>query len=138
MLAPETVRAYRNACYRVSDGAERFQLCPDSYSPGLAALLSRYGVGSAAFITACNPLGQLHDEVENKRRMAMLRARLQPARWHILEGQGSDPAGEWPTEGSFLVLGPSLDQVSTLGCEFNQNALLWSSKDAIPRLLLLR
>lgn len=138
MLAPETVRAYRNACYQVSDGAVHFQMRPDVYSPDLAALLSRYGAGSAAFITASNPLGQLHREADNKHQLRLLRLRLQQARWKILEGKGGDPEGKWPAESSFLVLGPSSEQSCALGHQFNQNALLWCSADAIPRLLLLR
>lgn len=140
-IPDDLVTAYRSAHYRAGAGQSAITLRVDQYSEPLARLLATTGFRSAAFITACNPLG-MRDSIEaNRIACAHLREKL--ARHvsrpdQIVNGVAIDPFGSWPPEESFLVLGLDLDSARILGREFNQNALVWIEGDAIPRLMLLR
>ncbi|WP_443025861.1 DUF3293 domain-containing protein [Sphingomonas sp. RB1R13] len=57
---------------------------------------------------------------------------------HYIDGIGCDPNGRWAGEPSFLVLGIVFDQAKALGDQYQQNAILWASEDAVPRLVTLR
>lgn len=131
------LEAYRATEYQV-DAIPPLVLHVDRPSAGLAALYARFHLTSAAFITACNPHGQLTPEGENQARNARLRADLRERALPFLEGRGVDPLGTWPPEASLLVLGLSREEALALGERHEQNALLWADVDAIPRLLLLR
>ena len=39
---------------------------------------------------------------------------------------------------TFLIFGISEEQASEIGKDFEQNAIVWCDKDAIPQLLLLK
>lgn len=118
-----------------------FVLRVDEYSVPLSQLFTASGYRRAAFITASNPFSVPHGVEENLAACARLRDELlhrlcRPEQ--ILYGEGLDPAGAWPGETSFLVLGLDLATSTLLGREFGQNALVWAGEDAIPRLVLLR
>jgi hypothetical protein len=113
----------------------------DQYSEPLSQLFNASGHRCAAFLTACNPFGVRQDPESNRAACAALRNRLNeyisPSD-RVIQGAGCDPSGGWPPEESFLVLGLDLEAARVLGREFRQNAILWASPDAIPRLILLR
>ena len=56
----------------------------------------------------------------------------------IVLGEGKCGDGDWDGEKSFLIFGISEKQASEIGKEFEQNAIVWCDKDAIPQLLLLK
>lgn len=56
----------------------------------------------------------------------------------MIESLNTDPSEIWPAEKSFFVLSLDLNASKSLGRQFNQNAIVWISNDAIPRLILLR
>ena len=131
------IEAYRAADYRV-DVVPELVLKVDRYSPGLALLYERWGVTSAAFITAWNPHSQPASRAENTERDTRLFAELRGLGLTCMEGQGSDPAGHWPSEDSLLVLGLARPSAMEIGERYAQNAIVWADADAIPRLVLLR
>lgn len=137
-LAAALVAAYRGAIYEFEWNGRRERLRLDHHSPALESLV-RVTVGSSALlITACNPFGRpLSDEV-NAARQADLAATLAAMGLSALAAQGRDPAGSWPPEPSFLVPGASWNEAIALGRRFDQNAVVWSGGDAVPRLVLLR
>jgi hypothetical protein len=135
------ISAYLSASYRVQSSGETFILHIDQYSEPLSRLLVASGHHCAAFITACNPWGKLQSPEAN----SVANSRLADQLWQrpggearTIEGAGYDPRGTWPEEKSFLVLGLDLEASRALGREFNQNAIVWTGADAIPRLILLR
>jgi len=132
-----TVQAYRTASYRVT-GPDGFVLQVDQASDALRLAQARHGVACSAFITACNPHGRRLDEGENASRQATLARMLAEKGLGVLPAIGEDPTGRWPGEASFLVLGLEREAARRLGAELDQNALLWSGADAVPRLELLR
>ena len=56
----------------------------------------------------------------------------------VIEGAGADPTGAWPPEKSYFSLGVDLETARVLGRRYQQDAVVWTGKDAIPKLILLR
>jgi hypothetical protein len=56
----------------------------------------------------------------------------------VIEGEGVDPAHQWPAERSYLVIGINRDTATLLGQRAHQDAVVWVGPDAVPELLLLR
>ena len=135
VLDRQLVDQYRQADYRVEAG---FVLRIDQTSLELARWHARHGVDCSAFVTACNPRGQVLDEQANSRLTSQLAEVLAESGRVFVAGIGTDPGGDWPGEASFLVAGLALAGTRELGRRFNQNAVVWSGEDAVPRLILLR
>ena len=130
------IDAYRATNYRVTEG-RTFTLKVDEPSPELERLYEERGLNSAAFITACNPGSRMVGDAENRQRMERLAADVAALGLTALRGVGEDPAGAWPGEPSFLVLGVSPEQAQDLGRKYGQNAIIWCGPDAVPRLVWL-
>ena len=105
---------------------------------GLLGLFKANRSDTCAFVTACNPLGQLFGEAENAQLQDQLAHDLRFKSLSFITGEGKHPVGAWPGEPSFLVFGLSLEAARTLGKKFEQNAIVWCGPDAIPQLVLLR
>jgi len=136
-IGPLTLRAYRDAAYRVL-AEPPFTLQVDVASSALLEAQCGRGVDCSAFMTACNPFSQRLDAATNAVRQTQLRQALARAGFGWVAAVGSDPGGHWPAEDSCLVFGLPLARACSLGMRFEQNALLWSGRDAVPRLILLR
>ncbi len=136
-IDPETVHAYQGTEYRVHGDAPVILMIGVA-SPGLAALHNFHRVESSAFITACNPFSQAHDDTANVARQDALAAELRFRSLAFIEGVGQHPSNQWPGEASFLVLGVSREAAKALGTRFEQNAIVWTGLDAVPELVLLR
>ena len=131
------VAAYRAARYRVF-APTPFELTVDRYSPLLEALMQSAGARGAAFLTAWNPRGEPHQTGPNRERQAVLRETLRGRGLPFLEGFGAHADDERQGEESLLVLGLDRLAACTLGEDLQQNAILWSGGNAVPRLILLR
>ena len=129
--------AYRRTHYCVGDDASGFVLHVDAFSSALYALMHAKNLRNAAFITAWNPHGVPTPIAENRQSNAHLEALLHEQARLVLRGVGRAPSGSWSEE-SFLSLGLSKTAAIALATAFRQNAFLWASDDAIPRLILLR
>lgn len=132
-----TLRAYRETHYRVL-GDTPVTLRIDQPSAALAALHQAHGVDCSAFITAANPFSQRCDDDANARRQQALAQELSALGWRTIEAAGEHPDNDWPAEPSFLVPGLPLAEARALGDKYQQNAVVWSGADAVPRLVLLR
>lgn len=136
-LPPGLIAAYEATEFRVF-GAHPFTLRIGTFSLDLDAAFQRWGVHSAAFITAWNPRGEAYAADANAALQANLVEAVAVMGLQSFAGIGVDPTGDWPGEESLLVLG--LDQVaaSSLGAAFEQNAIVWAGRDAVPQLIPLR
>ena len=95
--------------------------------------------GAGARYTSLPVTGsQVLSSAENQAATIRLREQLIRYFPHIYRGESIDPAGEWPAEASFLVLGIDSATAGIIGRKFNQNAIVYVGTDAIPRLVLLR
>ena len=136
-IAPETIAAYRATGYRVL-GWRPFVFKIGRPSRPLRRLHGRCGCWTSAFITAWNPLGTRTPDAVNEAAQRRLERKLKARRVHFIPGFGEDPSGRWPGEPSVLAIGLSLITARSLGARFKQNAIVWISGDAIPRLIMLR
>ena len=107
-------------------------------SEELKLLFKKNRVASATFISAWNPYSKSLSSKENQVRNEQLKNELTLRSFKLIDGFGQDPLGQWDGEDSFLVLGISLESSKKLGVQYEQNAIIWSDKDAIPKLILLK
>lgn len=131
------IQAYLETHYRVHD-APPFTMRVDDPSDALAAAHKRHRSVISAFITACNPLSVSVDAATNHHLHTELGKALVRRSLRHLEGVGEHPTNLWPSESGYLIFGLALESAKTLGRDLNQNAIVWSGLDAIPKLILLR
>ena len=137
LIPPDTIQAYRETEFLVfSDTPVTLRIADQS--EGLLDLYKANRSDSCAFVTACNPFGQLFDEFENTRLQDQLAYELRFRSLNFIDGEGKHPVGDWPGEPSFLIFGLSLEAAKALGNRLNQNAIVWCGLDAVPQLVLLR
>lgn len=132
-----TIKAYLETEYRTYS-ATPCTLKVGIVCPVLAELHKTYAVTESAFITACNPFSTILHETDNVARHTKLEQLLTRRDFVFFEGIGKHPTGDWPGEPGFLVLGISLAAARVLARQLEQNAIIWNSIDAVPRLILLR
>ena len=137
MIKPDLLKSYKLANYHV-DASPSFILKIDIHSPELESIYKTSHKHTAAFITAFNPYSQELSNQENKDRNHKLEELIQSLDFDYIHGEGKCGDGDWDGEKSFLIFGISEKQASEIGKEFEQNAIVWCDKDAIPQLLLLK
>lgn len=133
----DLIQAYRETHYKVL-GPERVPLIIDEQSPTLSLLHLHHHVDCSAFLTAANPLSTELTPKENSERQLALADELRLRGLSFVEGVGQHPFNGWGGEPSFLVFGLNLQAAKTLGNKYEQNALVWSGSDSVPKLILLR
>ena len=132
------VTAYQNAEYVVfADTDTNFVMLVAKYSEALHQTMTKKQFTQAAFISAYNPYSEILDEPENLTRHSALSEELGDLGLSFVEGLGRDKEGQWPSEKSVLVLNITNVAARMVGNKYEQNAILWIRKDAIPQLLLL-
>lgn len=136
-IAPDKIKAYETTIYRVRIGPKAMTLRIGRHSPELAQLYEQHGSACAVFITAFNPFGRKQGDHANEGAHARLGKQLRADSQHVVEGVGADPTEKWK-EKSYLAFGIDVDAARELGRSFQQDAVVWIGKDAIPQLLLLR
>jgi hypothetical protein len=137
-LSSEIIEAYRSARYKVTGTETPFVLHVDEPSAELASLLKNSKSQGAAFITVDNPQSQIVPNEQNLQARRSFLKEMEGSGLRFYLGVGEDPAGQWPGEQSFLVLGLSLEMAKKLGNQYGQNAILWAGHDGKPELILLR
>lgn len=135
-LPADLIEAYRRAEYRVADGGYAFAMRIDEPSDSLRTCHAAFGVQCSAFITACNPRSVPTPDAENTAAMERLERTLEEDGYFVLQGLGVDPAGDWPGERSFLVLGIAPPDAVALARRFGQYAIVCAGEDATPRLVV--
>ena len=130
----ETFEGYRSTIYRVLRSPP-VELRVDVHSQQLALLQNNLSKSSSGFITGHNPYSNVLTNEENEKWHMNLTIAVETGGWPFLEGEGIDPLGKWPSERSILVLGISLAAACKLAFEFEQNAIIWSGGNAVPRLI---
>jgi Protein of unknown function (DUF3293) len=136
-IDPETVQAYRETEYRVL-GTVPAVLRVGLRCTDLEVLHRAHHTTCSAFVTACNPQGQIVSDRLNARQQQALVAEISRRGLTAIPGIGVHPTGDWRGESSFLVPGLTRTAAEELGRLFAQNAVIWTGADAVPELLLLR
>ena len=128
-ISPELLRAYRAAIYVIYADEGDIVLKVDEASADLAKLMKKYGVTSAALITAFNPYSVLSTAEENVRNHNRLIANIHSLGLKIMAAEGADPSHIWSSEPSILILEISLEDAECLADRYQQNAFLWIPRD---------
>jgi hypothetical protein len=136
-ISAELIRSYQQTDYIVLLEAQQFVLKIDIYSASLRDLHTEFHVTSSAFITAYNPRSKIYSQAQNVIWQDQLEKDLRSAGFIIINGIGHDPDKQWPGEPAFLVIGISLNDARALGQKYEQNAIVYSQQDAIPKLEFL-
>lgn len=136
-LSADLISAYEVTNFHVKT-QPAFILNIGKVSEELKVLFKQNNVFSAAFITAWNPYSKSLSDKDNQDRNELLKAELGHRSLKFIDGFGQDPAGQWASEDSFLILGIGLEAAKKLGNQFEQNAIVWLDEDAVPKLILLR
>jgi hypothetical protein len=137
MINSNTRQAYLETEYRVF-GKSPFILKVDEPSAELLAAYDRFGCESCAFITAFNPYSKELDVSANAGRQDAFIKDLTNQGFKFLYGIGIHLSNQWPGEDSLLIFSISKNTAKVFGEKLEQNAIIWCSVDAIPRLVLLR
>lgn len=139
-LPASLVVSYLDTDYYVhpAENQPGFTLHIGIQGPELKSLMMRHSASSAAFITACNPLGVALSAECNQERHSALQQTLSRRSLPHFSGIGRGTSGDWPGEDSLLVLGLDLVAAKRLASEVEQNAFVWADAHAVPKLILLR
>ncbi len=137
-ISAQKIDAYLKTDYRFGEGFDAVTLRIEVRSEALSRLYAKLDVTCGVFITAHNPLGQSQSDEANDAANESLAADLAALSTKVIEGVGTDPSGDWPGEKSFFGLGIDLDAARSLGTRYRQDAIVWISADAMPKLILLR
>ena len=128
------LEAYRSTHYTSDIG---ITLLIGKANPVLDSLLKGKGLHEAAYITAWNPLSKEFTPSQNDERNKELLAELSAVYGaeNVINGSGEDPAGEWPGEDSFLVLGTSIEFMHQLAIKYGQNAYVYYRMNGVAELI---
>lgn len=130
---PQLDALYRAAEYAVVD-AEAVWVCSiDRRCVGIAALLDRNTVHTAALLTAWNPHGHLLALEQNRLREHALIKQLDREGFRHLPAEGRAKDGSW-FEAARLILACSAEQALELALQWEQVAWLQFDPDGTPRL----
>ncbi len=127
--------AYERTVYEVYDRQSKIQIYIGKYNSQLNQLLINYHCYNWAIVTAVNPYSQCLISSENLQRQQKLRDYLQTRKFTTFAAAGADPTGVWSPEPSLLILGIDRAEAITIGTLFEQNAIVWGIRDAVPELL---
>jgi hypothetical protein len=127
--------AYLNTDYHVDAPDAPFKLNIGCYSPELDQLHQKFGVSTSLYITAWNAFSDLLADEENNAKQQTLVADITDLGFDIITGRGIAQSGDWPPEESIIVLGCDESTAITLSQKYQQNAVVFSDENAIPRLI---
>lgn len=134
-MKPDLLESYRNACYELHLSTGAVVLKVDVPCPELGELLLSAGVSGAALLTAYNPGSDQRSFVQNAAAQQTLKLRLLREGYRLTPATAIDPAGQWPHEPGFLVLGISFADAMSIARDFQQLAFLWCNASAVPLLI---
>jgi len=137
ILGSELLQAYCETEY-VVDGGLLPPLRIGALCEGLLNALVERRVACAAYVTACNPYGQMLAAELNAALHLRLCAALEALGLPSSLGVGRHPDNGWPAETSVMLWGVDLGSACAIGRKWQQNAVVWIGYDGIPKLALLR
>jgi Protein of unknown function (DUF3293) len=134
-MTPALLESYRNARYELHLSSGTVALSVDRPCPELGDLLLSAGVSGAALLTAYNPSSVERTDAENLVAQEKLKLRLLRGGYRLTPATAIDPAGAWPPEPGFLVMGISFAEAMAAARDFQQLAFLWCNASAVPLLI---
>ncbi len=136
MIDPLLIEQYESADYYI-EAIPPFILKIGIHSYELSKIYETSHQTKAALITASNPRSKKLPNEINKVRNKNLEEMIQETGLNYIYGEGKCGQDDWDGEESFLILGVDQKQAMVIGKAFDQNAIVWCGKNAIPELILL-
>ncbi len=136
-ITQDLLDSYSAAEYHV-DAVPPFILKIGVFSNELMRLYESTNSNSAAFTTAYNPgSNELPTDV-NEIRNQELEKLISSMSYPFMRGTGKCADDDGLGEVSLLIIGMDKVTASDVGKQFEQNAIVWCARDAIPQLILLK
>ena len=135
-ISPHLLEQYESADYYI-EAIPPFVLKIGIYSYELSKIYETSHQTKAALITASNPRSKKLPNEINKVRNKNLEEMIQETGLNYIYGEGKCGQDDWDGEESLLILGIDQKQAMVIGQAFDQNAIVWCGKNAIPELILL-
>lgn len=101
-ISQETVQAYHETEFRVF-AKNSLTLKISIKSEALLALYKDNRSESCAFVTACNPFGELLSDEENSSLQKQLDEEIKFRGLNSIPGEGNHPIGDWPDSCRLLL-----------------------------------
>ena len=133
----ELLEAYCCTNYAVETPAGRHALRIGETNAAFDAWCAAEGIESWAFVTAANPYSQPFSPEENAARDSALRALLETDGRRFWTGAGIPDRGDWEPEPSVLIANVSRGDAAAYGARFDQHAVVWGTRGAPAKLVLL-
>ena len=127
---------YKSADYYI-EAIPPFILKIGIFSYELSKIYETSHQTKAGLISASNPRSKKLPNEINKERNKNLEEMIQEKGLNYIYGEGKCGQDDWDGEESFLILGIDQKQAMIFGKAFDQNAIVWCGKNAIPELILL-
>lgn len=125
IIAPQLVRAYREARYSVTHNQSVIELRIGEVNTALVQLMRERKVSTAAVLTAHNPYSDRKSQADNTSAQQELLQALTKQGIATLSALGFDPNNAWEPETSVLALGISLQYAEALADQYGQNGFVW-------------
>jgi hypothetical protein len=126
--------AFRATTYRVSTEEGVFDLRIEVINSAFDHYLRRRQISCWGVITAYNP-GGVQTDTENLQRQAELHRLLLASRRIVMPASNISDAADWPVEPSFLVLGPTQEEMGQWASGFSQLAFVFGMTGSEPTLV---
>jgi hypothetical protein len=132
--ADALLAAFRATTYRVETEEGAFDLRIGVINSAFQHYLQQRKIPCWGVITAYNP-GGLRKEAENPQRQAELQKLLQASGRIFNNAINVADDADWPVEPSFLVLGPTQEQMGEWAFRFSQLAFVFGKTGSEPTLV---
>lgn len=134
-LSLDTLRAWLATQYVVKFAGGEQVLTIGQTHPALDSVLDHR---AWYLLTPYNPGGRQLGEAENRKRLAAMNMRLDQINATLHPAENRDPAGRWPTEAGFLVIGPDRHEAVAIARAFDQDGMVAGLPDAPAELWLIQ
>jgi len=130
------ITAYQHLEYLVQD-KQVFTLNVSIHSNELMLCHERNKVECSAVITSCNPLMRQRPSKRRDDTFVALIHEIKTRSLNFLPAICQKSTAKNSCDRSVLVLGISLEAAKALALRFDQRAVLWSGREAVPGLVLI-
>ena len=129
-------KLYKAATYKIHS-VPPIPLKIDERNPELVKLMKKHQLKNAAIITPCNPGSCKMPMDYNERRIEFFKEILEQRKYFYLPADNCDKGtGHWH-EPSFWITDIRLPEAKQLAIDFGQNAFVYTTSYAAPRLIWL-
>lgn len=136
MRTDALLAAFRATTYRVDTEEGRFDLRIGVINSAFDHYVRQRQISCWGVITAFNP-GGVRTGTKNLQRQAELHTLLLASGRIVMPASNIADDSDWPVEPSFLVLGPTREEMGQWALSFSQRAFVYGTTGSEPTLVWL-